>query len=125
MRTQQVYFLFSLLLITITSAAGGLTPAKSQPLPGGYTPINNISDPHVIEVARFAVEEHNKQDDAHLLKFLRILKGWSQVVAGINYRLIIAAEPINCNGKVYHYEAIVYERPWQHFMNLTSFELIK
>lgn len=123
MSTHQVIFLFSLLLVVVVSSAEGVA-APAPLILGGYTPITNLSDPHVIEVARFAVGEHNKQDKTHMLKFLSIFKGWSQVVAGINYRLIIIAKPLCRPALVRRYEAVVYERPWQHFMNLTSFKLI-
>ncbi|CAO2842447.1 unnamed protein product [Amaranthus hypochondriacus] len=98
---------------------------RPQPVLGGYSLIQNLSEPHVIEVARFAIKEHNKmQHKGHMLKFLSIFKGWSQVVAGVNYRLIITAKRLHSRDVAHRYEALVYERPWEHFMNLTSFKMI-
>ncbi|XP_021766659.1 cysteine proteinase inhibitor 1-like [Chenopodium quinoa] len=120
MRTDlQLYCLFSLLLIIVVSAAEEIPP-PDLPL-GGYSPITNLSDPHVIEVAQFAVKEHNMLDEGHKVKLLSILKGWTQVVAGLNYRLIITAKTLCSHADVHRYEVVVYERPWQHFMKLTSF----
>ncbi|XP_010542197.1 PREDICTED: cysteine proteinase inhibitor 5 [Tarenaya hassleriana] len=81
---------------------------------GGWKPIKDVSDPHVVEIAKYAVEEHNKQSKTDL-KLDRVVSGQTQVVAGTNYKLIIAAS----DGK--SYEAIVWEKPWEHFRKLTSF----
>ena len=124
MHAHHVTFLLSLLLLLFTASAITPSPAP-KPVLGGYTPIKNLSDPHVIEVARFAVKEHNRQDKAHMVHLLRVLQGWTQVVAGINYRLILAVRPVHSRHIVRRYEALVYERPWQHFMNLTSFKPLR
>ncbi|KAK9125053.1 hypothetical protein Scep_013899 [Stephania cephalantha] len=74
------------------------------PPTGGWTPID-VHSPHSIELARFAVNEHNKQAHTHL-KFERLVSGESQMVAGVNYKLIIKA----INGELIQtYEARVFE----------------
>ncbi|ERN12914.1 hypothetical protein AMTRI_Chr07g27290 [Amborella trichopoda] len=53
------------------------------------------------------------------LSFISVVEAKEQVVAGANYKLAIQAleEPF-----VRVYKAIVWEKPWLKFMNLTSFE---
>jgi len=102
-----------LLLVLLASAA------KNQALPGGYSPIKDLNDPHVIEIANFAVTEYDKQKGTDL-KFEKVVKGESQVVAGTNYRLTISAIH-GSESKPDSYEAIVYEKPSEHFKKLVSF----
>ncbi|PNX67836.1 cysteine proteinase inhibitor 5-like protein [Trifolium pratense] len=109
MRLQSLVFLL-FLLTTASSAA--------RSVPGGWSPIDNINDPHITEIANYAVTEYDKRSGAKL-KFEKVIKGESQVVAGTNYHLTLsAADGSDSN----NYEAFVYERVWQHFRNLTSFE---
>ncbi|KAG5011310.1 hypothetical protein JHK87_019825 [Glycine soja] len=85
-------------------------------IPGGWNPIKNINDPHVTEIANFAVTEYDKQS-GEKLKLVKVIKGDLQVVAGLNYRLSLTASDSN------NYQAIVYEKAWarEHYRNLTSF----
>ncbi|GAB2298965.1 hypothetical protein Dimus_033041 [Dionaea muscipula] len=80
--------LFLLLHVRFTSAAAsdGLKPD----LLGGYQPIKNVNDPQIIQIAEFAVSEHNKKARP-VLKFVKLENGAQQVVAGVNYRLLIRA----------------------------------
>ncbi|CAL0301102.1 unnamed protein product [Lupinus luteus] len=50
---------------------------------GGWTPIKNINDPHVKEIANFAVTEHNKQS-RDKLKLGSISKEFSNLVSIIS-----------------------------------------
>ncbi|OIV96068.1 hypothetical protein TanjilG_27172 [Lupinus angustifolius] len=86
---------------------------------GGWTAIKNINNPHVKEIADFAVTEHNEQS-GDKLKIGSIIKGESQVVSGTNYRLLLTASD---GSAVKRYEAVVLEKLWLHYRNLTSFEL--
>ncbi|XP_058727937.1 cysteine proteinase inhibitor 5-like [Vicia villosa] len=105
--------LILLIVFLIASAA-----ARKQHAAGGYNTITNINDPHVIEIANFAVTQYNKQSGAKL-KLKKVIKGEYQVVAGINYRLTLSAG----EGSVSEiYEAVVWEKSWLHFRNLTSFK---
>jgi hypothetical protein len=91
------------------------------PLAGGWQPIKNVNDPHVKEIGEFAVAEYNKSSKTNL-KFVLVVKGETQVVAGTNYRLDVAAK----DGAVTkYYEAVVWEKPWENFRSLTSFKQIK
>lgn len=87
---------------------------------GGWTPIKNLTDPHVIEIAQFAVSEYNKQlqSKAAFIKFEKVVMGKIQVVSGINYRLEVVVQ----NGaSIDKYEAVVLEKAWIHSMTLISF----
>ncbi|CAN6683029.1 unnamed protein product [Malus baccata var. baccata] len=93
---------------------------------GGWRPIENISDPHVKEIAEFAVSEYNKQAKGqNKLAFERVVRGDTQLVAGMNYRLVISAKNKSVadpdDATPAEYEGIVWERTWLHFKQLTSF----
>ncbi|MQM02766.1 hypothetical protein Taro_035539 [Colocasia esculenta] len=87
---------------------------------GGYRPIEDIDDPYVQEIGKFVVEEHNKQAGQGLV-FVRVVSGEQQVVSGTNYKLVVAAEDAGATNK---YEAVVYDKPWENFRELTSFALV-
>jgi hypothetical protein len=109
MRLQSLVFLL-FLLITVSSSA--------RSVPGGWSPIDNINDPYITGIANYAVTEYDKRSGAKL-KFEKVIKGESQVVAGTNYRLILSAAEGSASN---NYEAVVWERVWENFRNLTSFE---
>ncbi|WOK92404.1 multicystatin-like [Canna indica] len=85
---------------------------------GGWTPVSDINDPHIHEVAEFAVSEQNKKQKSQL-SLTQIVSGKTQVVAGINYRLVLVAT--DEHGKSGMYVATVWEKSWENFMQLTSF----
>ena len=87
---------------------------------GGWKPIKDVKDPHVIEVAEFAVKEHNNESKTEL-EFESVSKGEKQVVAGTNYRLVIAAKD---GGASNNYEAVVWEKLGSAGMSLTSFKRV-
>ncbi|KAF7840546.1 cysteine proteinase inhibitor 5-like [Senna tora] len=107
----------SLLFLPLCAVAVG----GGKALVGGWTPIKDIKEPHVTEIAEFAVTEYNKRSGAKL-KLEKVIKGSTQVVAGTNYRLVVAAKDESAAAK--KYEAIVWEKTWEHFMNLTSFKAV-
>ncbi|KAM1213993.1 hypothetical protein ACFX13_005415 [Malus domestica] len=90
---------------------------------GGWQPIKNMSDPHVKEIAEFAVSEYTKQAQGqNKLVFESVVRGDSQVVAGINYRLVISAKNESVvDPAADDYEGIVWEKAWEHFRQLISF----
>ncbi|KAK9091923.1 hypothetical protein Syun_026834 [Stephania yunnanensis] len=87
--------------------------------PGGYEPVDP-SDPHIEDTGRYAVDEYNKRTNMDL-KFVNVIKAETQVVSGVNYRLVITAR--NKNDQVQPYVAVVLERAWESYRNLTSFDL--
>ncbi|XP_004517283.1 cysteine proteinase inhibitor 5-like [Cicer arietinum] len=109
MRFQLIFLLLVVLLASKTT--------RNEAIPGGWSPIENINDPHVTDVANFAVTEYDKRSGAKL-KFEKVIKGESQVVSGANYRLVLSANDGSVSN---HYEAVVWEKVWLRFRNLTSF----
>ncbi|KAJ8759838.1 hypothetical protein K2173_009939 [Erythroxylum novogranatense] len=69
-------------------------------------------------LARFAVQEHNKKQNA-FLEFVRVLKAKEQVVAGKLYHLTLEAVDA---GKKVVCEAKVWVKPWKNFMQLQEFK---
>ncbi|XP_022724248.1 cysteine proteinase inhibitor 5-like [Durio zibethinus] len=112
-------FLFLLLALLFLPLL--FSDARKDALLGGWTPIENVKDPHVTEIAKFAVAEYNKQSKTSL-KLLKVIKGETQVVAGTNYRLVLKATDGSATKA---YEAVVWEKAWQNFRNLTSFNPVK
>ncbi|RDY02672.1 Cysteine proteinase inhibitor 5, partial [Mucuna pruriens] len=92
--------------------------AQSETILGGWTPIKDIKDRHVAEIASYAVSEYDKRSGAKL-KLVKVVKGETQVVAGTNYRLVLKAKDGSATA---NYEAFVWEKTWLHFRNLTSFK---
>ncbi|KAG1338358.1 Cysteine proteinase inhibitor [Cocos nucifera] len=69
------------------------------------------------ELARFAVEDHNKKANT-LLEFVRVVKVKEQVVSGMIYYITIEASD---GGKKKLYEAKVWVKPWMKFKELQEF----
>ncbi|KAL8129090.1 hypothetical protein V2J09_018245 [Rumex salicifolius] len=115
MESKQFLILF---LLSVSTA-----PAPASALVGGYQPIKDPNDPYVVEIAKFAVTEHNKNksDD---LSFVKVVSGQQQVVAGTNYNLVIVADHPGADSGESQYQALVYDRPWQKFRSLTSFQKV-
>lgn len=113
-----------LLLITISISplfsSAVLTHRKI--LLGSYVPIKDTTTPEIQAIAKFAVNENNKESKTNVM-YMKIVKGEEQVVAGINYRLIIEAK--DPNKMIQHYEAIVYVRAGTNSKKLVSFGSIE
>ncbi|XP_068661048.1 cysteine proteinase inhibitor 12-like [Aristolochia californica] len=80
------------------------------------TSVENSVD--IDQLARFAVEEHNKKENA-LLEFARVAKAKEQLVAGTLHHLTV--EAIDA-GKKKLYEAKVLVKPWMDFKQLQEFK---
>ncbi|KAK4727948.1 hypothetical protein R3W88_032865 [Solanum pinnatisectum] len=85
---------------------------------GLWKPITNTTDPKVVEIGKFAVDEHNEEEKTKL-KFQEVVKGEYQVVDGLNYRLLISAKDSN---SLHNYLAEVWVKPGGQSRTLTSFE---
>ncbi|KAL6645599.1 hypothetical protein ACP70R_017207 [Stipagrostis hirtigluma subsp. patula] len=107
----------SVLLVAIVVVYAVAAPTTA--IPGGWSPIKDINDPHIQELGEWAVTEHVKQANDGL-KFSRVVSGDQQVVAGVNYRLVVDAS--NNDGKDAKYQAVVYEREWTNTRELVSFK---
>lgn len=87
--------------------------------PGGvYDYGGNQNSAEIEGLARFAVQEHNKKENA-LLEFARVLKAKEQVVAGKLYYLTL--EVIDA-GKKKIYDAKIWVKPWINFKQLQEFK---
>ncbi|XP_062017806.1 probable LRR receptor-like serine/threonine-protein kinase At1g53420 isoform X2 [Rosa rugosa] len=80
--------------------------------------IEDINDPHVKDIAEFAVSKYNKKSGKKL-ELQSVVKGETRVVPGENYRLVIAVKDNSVAAK---YEGVVYERFWEHTRELLSFD---
>lgn len=113
--------LFLLLLPLSFLLAVSLRPSSAATLRGGWTPIKNLADPHVKELGGFAVAEHDKAANDGL-KFVKVVKGDRQVVAGVNYRLVLEVK--DAKGEVIKYQAVVWEKAASGSRQLTSFNRV-
>ncbi|XP_054809963.1 cysteine proteinase inhibitor-like isoform X1 [Prosopis cineraria] len=83
-------------------------------------------------LARFAIEEHNKEEKSvgdrvlacqnSLLEFARVLEAKEQVVAGKSYLLTMEASDA---GKREIYEAKVWVKPWMNYKQLKEFKHVR
>ncbi|XP_058746721.1 cysteine proteinase inhibitor 1-like [Vicia villosa] len=89
----------------------------SEGVPGGWSPIENIKDPHVLEIAQFAVTAQQKLSGVKL-SLVEVISGETQVIAGINFRLVLTAQDGSVTKK---YQAQVVEKD-NHAKSLTSFK---
>jgi len=86
---------------------------------GGVRDVAGTQNSAEIEsIGRFAVDEHNKKENA-LLTLARVVKAKEQVVAGKMYHLTL--EAIDA-GKRQTYEAKVWVKPWLNFKQLQEFK---
>ncbi|XP_027125045.1 putative cysteine proteinase inhibitor 7 [Coffea eugenioides] len=75
-------------------------------VPGGWTPVNPL-DPHIQELGRFAVDEHNKTTKNKLV-FVAVVAGLQKPLGFATlYWLLIAAK--DSKGKLGLYKALVIE----------------
>ncbi|KAL0353293.1 UNVERIFIED_CONTAM: Cysteine proteinase inhibitor 1 [Sesamum angustifolium] len=116
MALKSASLLFVFLAILLASSLNEASPV------GAWQPIDP-KDPKVVEIANFAVTEHNKEAGSALV-FQDVVKGTKQVVAGINYELVIAAGDGTPAGVRLYYQARVFEQPSQKSRKLLSFQKI-
>uniref|UniRef100_A0A7N2LIX1 Cystatin domain-containing protein n=1 Tax=Quercus lobata TaxID=97700 RepID=A0A7N2LIX1_QUELO len=84
---------------------------------GGWVPIPNINDPHVKEIADFAVKEYNMEKQANL-KLEGIIKGEKQIVDGVNYGLTLATKDEKGTNK--KNKAVVWEKTLEKLSSFTE-----
>ncbi len=75
---------------------------------GGYSEVD-VSDPGVIRAAKFAVQARGDTMPGSRLGLHRIVSAQQQVVAGLNYRLVLE---LNENGSPRTAEATVWWQSW-------------
>ncbi|KAH7545327.1 hypothetical protein FEM48_Zijuj01G0081700 [Ziziphus jujuba var. spinosa] len=62
--------------------------ARSDSSVGALQQLQNLKSPHMQESAKFAVHHYNKQSGKDL-RLEKVVKGETQIVAGVNYGLVI------------------------------------
>lgn len=87
---------------------------------GNWLEIASTDDPAVINVGRFAVNEHNKVTNSTMM-FERVVKGDSQIVGGMNWRLTIEVKDHKTNKTC---EVLVYQPPAHKPKKLVSFKIV-
>ncbi|XP_008795132.1 cysteine proteinase inhibitor 12 [Phoenix dactylifera] len=84
---------------------------------GGVRDSGNQNSIEIEELGRFAVQEHNKKENA-LVEFSRVVKAKEQVVAGTLHHLTLEVMEA---GKKKLCEAKVWVKPWLNFKELQEF----
>ncbi|KAE8674934.1 Cysteine proteinase inhibitor [Hibiscus syriacus] len=88
---------------------------------GGISQVGGSANSLEVEnLARFAVDEHNKKGNA-MLQFKKVTNVKQQVVSGTMYYITLEAVD---GDKMEVYEAKVWEKPWMNFKELQDFKLI-
>ncbi|KAJ6852974.1 putative cysteine proteinase inhibitor 12 [Iris pallida] len=116
-KKEKTIFLLIIALLSLCSAAS-LTMATKL---GGTRDVGGAENSvHVEELARFAVDEHNKKENV-LLEFARVVKAKEQTVAGSLHHLTLEVVDAGKNKLV---EAKVWVKPWLNFKELQEFKHI-
>ncbi|CAM0880885.1 unnamed protein product [Alopecurus aequalis] len=111
-------FLAALALLLLVGSASLATGAMAGHVLGGKTQSPAAANSVETDgLARFAVDEHNKRENA-LLEFVRVVEAKEQVVAGTVHHLTLEALEA---GRKKVYEAKVWVKPWLHFKELQEF----
>ncbi|XP_039012758.1 cysteine proteinase inhibitor-like [Hibiscus syriacus] len=88
---------------------------------GGISQVEGSANSLEIEnLARFAVDEHNKKGNA-MLQFKKVTNVKQQVVSGTMYYITLE---VMDGDKLKVYESKVWEKPWMNFKELQDFKLI-
>ncbi|KAM0868095.1 hypothetical protein ACQ4PT_041567 [Festuca glaucescens] len=100
----------------------GMADGKGT-LVGGIqdSPAGQDNDLHVVDLARYAVNEHNNKANA-LLEFENVVKVKQQVVAGTMYHITVQ---VNEGGAKKLYDAKVWEKQWENFKELKEFKPVE
>ncbi|KAD6453325.1 hypothetical protein R6Q59_015167 [Mikania micrantha] len=85
---------------------------------GGITSVDYT--PEIESFAKFAVEEHNKKENAKL-EYVKVIETKQQVVQGVMYYITLEA---NDGGDKKTYEAKVWVKPWENFKELQELKLV-
>ncbi|XP_078436606.1 cysteine proteinase inhibitor 8-like [Wolffia australiana] len=113
----RLFVLFFVGVALILAKSGEAAPPGGL-VAGGYVPIPDPGNAEIQEVAKFAAEQMG-------VTLTRVLGGQQQVVAGMNYRLVIGA--VRSSGVIRTenlFLAVVYDKPWENFRRLTASRLI-
>ncbi|KAG8388896.1 hypothetical protein BUALT_Bualt02G0173000 [Buddleja alternifolia] len=109
----------------VVSPIDGVKHGDNSPIggmnSGGITPIPDAKhNPHIIDLARWAVDEYNKEHKTSL-KFVKVDYAAQQVVSGMMYYITLEAAN---GGLMGVYEAKVWEQAWISSRKLVEFKQI-
>ncbi|CAL8361167.1 unnamed protein product [Boreogadus saida] len=110
----QIMTSFTLLCILALAAAAALVDGAAQPMTGDGEPRaipQNRTD--VVRAARFAVANFNEAniDDIYAYKILNITSAKIQIVAGVNYILVVRLGRTSCKRSTPSTEQCVLQTP--------------
>lgn len=105
-----ILFLFFIVATFLSPSMAVLGGTHRVPLPH--------HTPELHDVAKFAVDQHNSRQNSHF-SLVRLISAQKQVVSGVMYYLTVEVET---GGLKKLYEAKVWEKAWQNFKSLESFE---
>ncbi|KAJ0590029.1 putative Cystatin domain-containing protein [Helianthus annuus] len=107
-------------LVLLLVASSSLFNSMANTL-GGVRNSSSSNTDEIHGLARFAVDEHNKKENA-MLKLARVVKVQEQVVAGTLHHLTLEVDDDVGNKKIYL--AKVWVKPWLNFKELQEFNHI-
>ncbi|KAL3366985.1 hypothetical protein AABB24_011614, partial [Solanum stoloniferum] len=87
---------------------------------GGIIIVPNPNRPEFQELARFAVQDYNNTQNAHL-EFVENLNVKEQLVSGMMYYITLAATDA---GNKKEYEAKIWVKEWEDFKKVIDFKLV-
>ncbi|KAK9056010.1 hypothetical protein SSX86_027097 [Deinandra increscens subsp. villosa] len=117
----QRYNLILLLQLLLLVLASSVFNSMADTVLGGVRNSSASNTAEIDGLARFAVEEHNKKENA-MLKLARVVKVQEQVVAGTMHHLTLEVDDDAGNKKTYL--AKVWVKPWLNFKELQEFNHI-
>ncbi|OIC50363.1 hypothetical protein A7L55_19920 [Acinetobacter baumannii] len=119
-RQTNIFGVFVLCLIAI-----GISRSRGVAAMGTLGGLRDVKDfqnsIETLDLGRFAVDEHNKQQNGDI-SFRRVVAAKEQVVAGTMYHLTIEAED---GDKPKLYTAKVWVKPWENFKRLQEFKPVE
>uniref|UniRef100_A0A0K0F128 Cystatin domain-containing protein n=1 Tax=Strongyloides venezuelensis TaxID=75913 RepID=A0A0K0F128_STRVS len=107
------FFFFILLANYLTKIIGNFSL-------GAWTPIDTNTQ-NVIDLAKKAVDKFNSEGNEEV-EFSEVSNALQQVVAGMNYKLIIKTTLKKCSNKdecIKYLEATIFEQVWTNTLNIT------
>ncbi|KAL3335829.1 hypothetical protein AABB24_031850 [Solanum stoloniferum] len=87
---------------------------------GGIINVPNPNSPEFQDLARFAVQDYNNSQNAHL-EFVENLNVKEQLVSGVMYYIRLAATDA---GNKKEYEAKIWVKEWEDFKKVIDFKLV-
>ncbi|CAH8333044.1 unnamed protein product [Eruca vesicaria subsp. sativa] len=112
----KLFICLSLILLPLISVVGQKEP------PGPWKRITDLNDVYYVDIAKFAVNEHNKQADDNL-RFIRILEGKEQMDTGQRDYFKIGVN--NREDLAEIYEASVFNKEYKNVLTLEYFRRIQ